>query len=73
MNREFLEKEKENLETQRLNAIASAQQAVGAIAFCEFLISTFQDAIPIDDLAEAIGGPGATSNITPIDKKRGKA
>ena len=69
MDRAFLEKEKENLESQRLAAIASAQQAAGAIAFCEFLISKLPDAIPIDDLAEAIAGPGAKSKITSIKEK----
>lgn len=61
ITRELLQKEIQQLTAQRDNALAVAQQAVGAIALAEHLLKQLSetDALTLPELATALGAKSA--------------
>lgn len=60
IKKEILLQQKENIAKQRDEALAVYQQAVGALALVDHLISVAdRDGMPLEEFAKAIGADGA--------------
>lgn len=60
VTKEILLQQKENITKQRDGALAVYQQAVGALALVEHLISVVdRDGMPLEEFAKAIGADSA--------------
>lgn len=70
---EALRAEIANLVQQRQAAMVTMHQADGAITLARALLDMLQneeDGIALNDLAQAIGGNGATATIEPVKKEK---
>jgi len=68
--REELAQNIASLTQQRDQALATYHQAVGALSIAEAVLHSLEndDALPLDKLAEMVGGEGATAEVRPNDE-----